>query len=742
MAHYDIKFSPGFAQAGSTQEGNSIISKPGPVDYTEGGWYGGFNDGGSYLVVSDTDSTSLYGRSTANGTGGTADVNMPTFWKVPKNDTSILNLINRLPGSPGNFTSAADAKNWVQNTPGYGLVTGQGGGLGMLLLANIDGNLNYFTITQDYITGPVDLGINTYNYNYYAINGSYLIFDYNNSIGIFIDSDGVILDSREYSNSTDYGTADDKWLYVNDYNNKVFVYSDGNRVDVVDWSSTDNYYPDWNYDAATLSGGLIMHTSQGNDHAYFMVNHSTSQFGGLGTLIYEWDNSLYQVYEYVYNQGDFIFITKQDRNNSYSITEFSVISNAGEVLHTLDLSGESVNDWNINFYGHNKGNVFLYSYNNINQRYVLINYDGSIDSFIHTTHARGSNYGNWDYFYTNEYVNYAQRSPSENFILFLYDNGYSWDGSGYQISYGDFIAYFDGVTSVPTPLVFQDSGTQDKKWDYDSLLSQDFCMWVMTDIGGANQWKLLSITPSGLSYNTSIDHGTSNWTYWTGDNRILWWNNDTTTFTIFDTAGNVLDTLSCPEGYSDIIYNGKSFVIITSVKSKYINGARTTFDNLISTQTPYGYSHAHANTCEDYPANNTLQKGNILLINQNDWTAQIISDTSIHKITLGYDPTISGSWGYSVSKTTFCIYNIDPTPQFVARIYGLDGTLLNSINITAQSYVNVVFDINLVDDTFFFGLQLDSTYKYGYLDASTANVLDYNVEYANYTLSNYNYWDC
>lgn len=127
MAHYDIKYNPSLVpQTNATQKGNVEISYPGPVDYTQGGWYGGYNDTNSYIVLSDTTSTSLSGRSTGGGLG-IAPSNAATFWKVNKDDTSILNLINRLPGSPSNFSTAANAMSWVNANPDYGLVEGSAG---------------------------------------------------------------------------------------------------------------------------------------------------------------------------------------------------------------------------------------------------------------------------------------------------------------------------------------------------------------------------------------------------------------------------------------------------------------------------------------------------------------------------------------------------------------------------------------------------------------------------------------
>ena len=113
MPTYMMKYNPsGIAPAGATQLKTLAIAT-GQVDVSTGGWYGGVNDDGVYLVTCDTTTLGFAGRSTGNGTG-TAQSNLPTVWKTTdRSDSALIDLGNRLPGSPRNFSSAYSVSVWL-----------------------------------------------------------------------------------------------------------------------------------------------------------------------------------------------------------------------------------------------------------------------------------------------------------------------------------------------------------------------------------------------------------------------------------------------------------------------------------------------------------------------------------------------------------------------------------------------------------------------------------------------------
>jgi len=120
MAVYLFKYNPGGTpEAGATQM-KTLQYSAGNVDVSTGGWYGGVDDTGVYVITCDTTTTGLAGRTTGGGTG-TAIANVPTFWRTAgTSDAQLLAVVNRLPGSPGNLTTAAGATGWL-NSNNYGL---------------------------------------------------------------------------------------------------------------------------------------------------------------------------------------------------------------------------------------------------------------------------------------------------------------------------------------------------------------------------------------------------------------------------------------------------------------------------------------------------------------------------------------------------------------------------------------------------------------------------------------------
>jgi hypothetical protein len=120
MSTYIFKYNPGgTAESGATQM-KSLLYSAGNVDVSTGGWYGGVDDTGVYVITSDTTTTGLAGRTTGNRTGFAA-AGVPTFWKTAgTSEAQLLAVVNRLPGSPGNLTTTAGATGFL-NSNNYGL---------------------------------------------------------------------------------------------------------------------------------------------------------------------------------------------------------------------------------------------------------------------------------------------------------------------------------------------------------------------------------------------------------------------------------------------------------------------------------------------------------------------------------------------------------------------------------------------------------------------------------------------
>ena len=144
MAIYAVKYNPSLTYIpGATQVGNLAVAI-GDVDYSTGGWIAGVSDDNGYVIYSDTSSLNLVGRTTGGNTG-TASSNMPTFYRSQfKTDSSLLQLINRIPGNTQSFNDINSAKAWLNNAAHVNIIGGtysSGGG------ATGSGDFNV-TITQ------------------------------------------------------------------------------------------------------------------------------------------------------------------------------------------------------------------------------------------------------------------------------------------------------------------------------------------------------------------------------------------------------------------------------------------------------------------------------------------------------------------------------------------------------------------------------------------------------------------
>jgi hypothetical protein len=143
MAIYAVKYNPSLTYIpGATQVGNLAVAI-GDVDYSTGGWIAGVSDDNGYVIYSDTTSLGLTGRTTGGNTG-TASSNMPTFYRSGfKTDSSLLQLINRIPGNTQSFNDINSAKAWLNNAAHVNILGGTYSGGG----ATGSGDFNV-TITQ------------------------------------------------------------------------------------------------------------------------------------------------------------------------------------------------------------------------------------------------------------------------------------------------------------------------------------------------------------------------------------------------------------------------------------------------------------------------------------------------------------------------------------------------------------------------------------------------------------------
>jgi hypothetical protein len=140
----DVAYNTGDPISGTTQVNDIAIATGNNPDYTEGSWVGGVDNSNAYVIVSDTTSAGLVGRTTGGGTG-IAPANTPTFWKsAALTDQALLNLVNKLPGLAGNYANVTAARAALAVSP-FAIVNdytgGGGGGAGWLFYSD-EGTMN------------------------------------------------------------------------------------------------------------------------------------------------------------------------------------------------------------------------------------------------------------------------------------------------------------------------------------------------------------------------------------------------------------------------------------------------------------------------------------------------------------------------------------------------------------------------------------------------------------------------
>ena len=199
MAIYAVKYNPSLTYIpGATQVGTLAVAI-GDVDYSTGGWVAGVSDDNGYVIYSDTSSLNLAGRTTGGGTG-TASSNMPTFYRSQfKTDSSLLQLINRIPGNTQSFNDINSAKAWLNNTSNVNILGGtySGGGTSspgptasyLITLTEVGSNVvmaGSGTLNIDGLTlivgatgpmGGAGLGVNSATFILGANGGYYDLYD-------------------------------------------------------------------------------------------------------------------------------------------------------------------------------------------------------------------------------------------------------------------------------------------------------------------------------------------------------------------------------------------------------------------------------------------------------------------------------------------------------------------------------------------------------------------------------------
>jgi len=97
----------------------AVDTEPGSGDYSLGNFVGGVSDSydtNGYIIISDTTTAGLVGRTTGGNTTDPVQPDQPTFWaSTQKTDNSFLDLVNNLPARSGQsaFNNTTQASTWL-----------------------------------------------------------------------------------------------------------------------------------------------------------------------------------------------------------------------------------------------------------------------------------------------------------------------------------------------------------------------------------------------------------------------------------------------------------------------------------------------------------------------------------------------------------------------------------------------------------------------------------------------------
>ena len=645
MAKYDVKYNPSLTPIPGTTQLGYVAVATGQVDYTTGGWVAGIDDTTGYVIYSDTTSTNLVGRTTAGGTG-TASADKPTFWKTTsKTDGALLFLINRLPGSPGTFSTATEAKAWLNNSANYGVVETVTGGKGQISLVTIDGVDNFNYAVLDFESSNASLIDSNIDSNLWACenivpvtNRGYMVIFRDTSDSSyykfqFISYDGTLVDEYTPVDSiydNNYNSLI-LWAYFDDITNGIVKIFDGINTPVTitydpSLSEVFSIPGDWNQ--ITSNGDMVFKIRNTNttvDEYYILKPDGT-----YGTPFKTINYSNYYVEYLTSIASDFIVELIQDITGDY--LSLSILDNTSSVLHSTSLTASNVyNNQSREFIGSNKFYIIFSNTGDINIDYQIIKYDSTIPSYNVITHPRGTAFESYSTIADDGYD--VDRNNNEMGCIFLYSNTYDSTSGGFNY-YTDFniIPFVEGI-SVPTTITFssnQTLGTYQYGTNNNSYIGGGIFLEVKVD--GA--YKILTLKDDGgfqyttLSSDESLINDSSNRVF--GDKLWIAPYDNSNILTslpsyVISKNGLILDTYTF-SGTNISISNDYSYNVIY-LKDNNGTGSVYFNNNNVFTETAITTTNEYVPDSTYFDLVTFRRTGNIILVDNNNDLMRLISVT-------------------------------------------------------------------------------------------------------------------
>lgn len=555
---------------------------------------------------------------------------------------------------------------------------------------------------------------------------------------IFADAFGNIMESYQTNCDCnyDYDLLRGKWVYFNDEFNGILKYFDGKNVYTLTIDTSTEYINvNDNWDGVMSNGNFIItiYNINGSAVSYIVDGSTLTQFSSF-------DENLITQDIITYFSGSWIGEIMYNINTNYYETLKFYDGTDGTLSQTLDLTGDTYNEYYIQPYGDNKIVGMFYNSGVPSVDYLIFQYDGNTDTLTTTTHAY-TNYSNRDiYSKDNLYPNFGN---SDSFVIKL-QNVVNGNNIGAVVDYCDLIYMLSGDTDF-TLYTFQDSGIGDKSIRYSfetSNIINGIC-----DNGDGNVSSLVinssgvTITSSGIltTANANID------TYEVGNGvvNIFYTDNNYTgcTITYINGEGVVSDTISGIEFAGAFQFNvgsaGGVFIFSNRLGDDYyINEMSNLFQtgNTLVNSGATSYYYVQGKFRPDF-----LYPSIILSVDYNTKEYNILSSTGFteHFDLYEYGEFGGPQFNIVVGDDKFMYTFFDLSGNTNINLYDFNGNRLNNL-VTEHTNFN---DSNACGDGFVQQINEDDKY-YIYLVSETgisSSILTNDNDY--YTFNDYVWWD-
>lgn len=559
-------------------------------------------------------------------------------------------------------------------------------------LAQLSGSTNYGAALLNFtdLTATVlDLGVDSSVWNkneLYPIQDkgyAYFFQDNSNSnihLIIFTNIQNEIV--GQYSGDTQgnysYDYVYGKWVYFADENAGIVKYFDGENLYTYEYdANTYTFDVEWNNDATTSDGTMIFTLNNGPLYTSYLVSNL-----GVVTQLHTWDASVvgYSYYQSVTHN----FIPRLDYDLSNSIyTGLTFFETDGTEITSIDLTttADTYNNYNYRQYGQNRYVVVFYNNSDINVPYRIIHFDGETQSIIDDTHARGSNYSEFNISSDDIFGNFEEIPTS---LLIEFYDGYNWSNIGRVINTYLDVKYMYGPQTGFTSYTFAENESgKTIGWFY--VLTKIFT--VIVDNGNM---KMLSLTSTGATI-TDLNYLSTDCNGWDLFNIneagvvITLWNQTYDIMNLYQivTPGTIEDLLVYPLNgqWNRNERSGNGYFYVSNYTNGYYVNTTTNGFTEIST---------YNNEYDSFFYNPSgLDTDLLLLVNSDTMNVRFLSSTTISDdIAL---PSNNGSWDIRVGANHMMYTYLDGDGFMNIKLYDRTLTLVNSLTTSYTGWDNTYF---------------------------------------------------